>query len=74
MPTREMTEEEVADLKEAFAMFDINGDGESACLCAISSVVFESCLSSMPVYCGGNGTRRLNGGERREYLSRVIEV
>jgi Ca2+-binding EF-hand superfamily protein len=22
-----MTEEEVADLKEAFAMFDINGDG-----------------------------------------------
>ena len=24
---RELTEEEVADLKEAFAMFDINGDG-----------------------------------------------
>ena len=24
---RDLTEEEVADLKEAFAMFDINGDG-----------------------------------------------
>jgi Ca2+-binding EF-hand superfamily protein len=23
-----LTEEQVADLKEAFAMFDINGDGE----------------------------------------------
>lgn len=27
MAERELTEEEVADLKEAFAMFDINGDG-----------------------------------------------
>ena len=27
MADRELTEEEVADLKEAFAMFDINGDG-----------------------------------------------
>ena len=27
MGDRELTEEEVADLKEAFAMFDINGDG-----------------------------------------------
>jgi len=27
MTERELTEEEVADLKEAFAMFDINGDG-----------------------------------------------
>jgi Ca2+-binding EF-hand superfamily protein len=24
---RDLTEDEVADLKEAFAMFDINGDG-----------------------------------------------
>lgn len=27
MGDRELTEDEVADLKEAFAMFDINGDG-----------------------------------------------
>lgn len=27
MAERDLTEEEVADLKEAFAMFDINGDG-----------------------------------------------
>ena len=27
MADRDLTEEEVADLKEAFAMFDINGDG-----------------------------------------------
>jgi Ca2+-binding EF-hand superfamily protein len=25
---RALTEDEVADLKEAFSMFDINGDGE----------------------------------------------
>jgi len=28
MANRDLTEEEVADLKEAFSMFDINGDGE----------------------------------------------
>jgi hypothetical protein len=28
MADRDLSEEEVADLKEAFAMFDINGDGE----------------------------------------------
>lgn len=27
MAARDLTEDEVADLKEAFAMFDINGDG-----------------------------------------------
>jgi Ca2+-binding EF-hand superfamily protein len=27
MGDRDLSEEEVADLKEAFAMFDINGDG-----------------------------------------------
>jgi calmodulin len=27
MPDKDLTEEEIADLKEAFAMFDINGDG-----------------------------------------------
>jgi Ca2+-binding EF-hand superfamily protein len=27
MASRDLTEEEVADLKEAFAMFDLNGDG-----------------------------------------------
>jgi hypothetical protein len=29
MVDRDLTEDEVADLKEAFAMFDINGDGMS---------------------------------------------
>ena len=29
MADRDLTEDEVADLKEAFAMFDINGDGMS---------------------------------------------
>ena len=28
MADKKLTEEEVADLKEAFAMFDINGDGK----------------------------------------------
>ena len=28
MAARDLTEEEVADLREAFSMFDINGDGE----------------------------------------------
>jgi hypothetical protein len=32
--TQGLTEEQVADLKEAFAMFDINGDGRS---CGTSS-------------------------------------
>ena len=27
-PEEELTEEQLADLKEAFAMFDINGDGK----------------------------------------------
>jgi Ca2+-binding EF-hand superfamily protein len=27
MADRDLSEDEVADLKEAFAMFDINGDG-----------------------------------------------
>ena len=36
MGDRELTEDEVADLKEAFAMFDINGDGTFSPLrCAI---------------------------------------
>jgi len=26
--SRDLNEDEVADLKEAFSMFDINGDGE----------------------------------------------
>jgi Ca2+-binding EF-hand superfamily protein len=29
MANRELSEDEIADLKEAFDMFDINGDGES---------------------------------------------
>jgi len=26
--SRELSEDDIADLKEAFSMFDINGDGE----------------------------------------------
>jgi Ca2+-binding EF-hand superfamily protein len=26
--SRDLSEDEIADLKEAFSMFDINGDGE----------------------------------------------
>ena len=48
MGDRELTEDEVADLKEAFAMFDINGDGT----CALGAVRTEvSCLAE-------EGTRR----------------
>ena len=35
MADRELTEDEVADLKEAFAMFDINGDGRFQVGCRI---------------------------------------
>ena len=31
MGDRDLSEDEVADLKEAFAMFDINGDGAYPC-------------------------------------------
>ena len=31
MANRDLSEDEVADLKEAFSMFDINGDGEFHC-------------------------------------------
>ena len=30
MADKKLSEEEVADLKEAFAMFDINGDGKAS--------------------------------------------
>ena len=39
MADKKLSEEEVADLKEAFAMFDINGDGKLfglfRCLCLV---------------------------------------
>ena len=38
MGDRDLTEDEVADLKEAFAMFDINGDG--ACKSCAAPVFF----------------------------------
>lgn len=36
MAEADLTEEQVADLKEAFAMFDINGDGEFALFISFS--------------------------------------
>jgi Ca2+-binding EF-hand superfamily protein len=30
MTDRDLTEDEIADLKEAFGMFDLNGDGRSS--------------------------------------------
>jgi Ca2+-binding EF-hand superfamily protein len=32
-----LSEEQIADLKEAFAMFDINGDGMLYSICSVSS-------------------------------------
>ena len=37
----DLTEDEVADLKEAFAMFDINGDGRSSFRCSYPSVMLQ---------------------------------
>ena len=37
----DLTEDEVADLKEAFAMFDINGDGRSSFRCSFPSVMLQ---------------------------------
>lgn len=39
MADRDLTEDEVADLKEAFAMFDINGDG--ACRICTAQCIFS---------------------------------
>ena len=39
MADRDLTEDEVADLKEAFAMFDINGDG--ACRICTTQCIFS---------------------------------
>jgi Ca2+-binding EF-hand superfamily protein len=33
MADKDLTEDQVADLKEAFAMFDINGDGKFYLVC-----------------------------------------
>ncbi len=41
MGDRELSEDEVADLKEAFAMFDINGDGR----CFVSAAAQSTMLS-----------------------------
>ena len=50
MADRDLTEDEVADLKEAFAMFDINGDGRlipNGCRDASDLVNMEFSRASM---------------------------
>lgn len=42
-PEDALTEEQVADLKEAFAMFDINGDGKCVKENIISPPFIKSC-------------------------------
>ena len=46
MSDKKLTEEEVADLKEAFAMFDINGDGKQHQLSFARSAVNDLAASS----------------------------
>lgn len=44
-----LTEERVADLKEAFAMFDINGDGRSGHFVAYAVPArFYACMECKP--------------------------
>ena len=40
MADKKLTEEEVADLKEAFAMFDINGDGKLSFI-ALTTIILS---------------------------------
>jgi Ca2+-binding EF-hand superfamily protein len=42
MSDKKLSEEEVADLKEAFAMFDINGDGKPSFRYDLTSFVASS--------------------------------
>lgn len=45
----QLTDEQVAEFKEAFALFDKDGDGESGCRCYIFGV-FECCRwNGLPV-------------------------
>lgn len=52
--TKGLTEEQVADLKEAFAMFDINGDGEFLRIVAVSSTTRPTVSSSPLLYLFGS--------------------
>lgn len=45
-----LTEERVADLKEAFAMFDINGDGEFGTF-SIFHACLPACFERKPACC-----------------------
>lgn len=50
MSDKKLSEEEVADLKEAFAMFDINGDGKPSFRYDLTSFVASS-RGSVPAGC-----------------------
>ena len=44
MADKALTEDQVADLKEAFAMFDINGDGEFCLVWFVNYRYISLCL------------------------------
>lgn len=61
--TQGLTEEQVADLKEAFSMFDINGDGKynNRQLAVVLKLLFhtlhDACIQSFLVQLEGDGFR-----------------
>ena len=57
MADRDLSEDEVADLKEAFAMFDINGDGTGMML-LVFFVTYARWESSTAEGEGGGGLHR----------------
>ena len=44
MADKALTEDQVADLKEAFAMFDINGDGKQVLFSLVCLLYISLCL------------------------------
>jgi Ca2+-binding EF-hand superfamily protein len=56
MADRDLSEDEVADLKEAFAMFDINGDGMSQQQEDSQSMFFDS---EFRIYCSATPVLRV---------------
>ena len=61
MADKKLSEEEVADLKEAFAMFDINGDGKlfRSLAAMTTKVVIDSAFFRPMVKCYENRPRSL---------------
>jgi Ca2+-binding EF-hand superfamily protein len=54
MADKKLTEEEVADLKEAFAMFDINGDGKLSFIALTTIILRYDCIRRVEFRSGPN--------------------